>query len=122
VLKSTIEKMSLQKVSIVKILEENVRVLENDLEFRNVKIDTLEKELKIFEEKFKNFPEFSPPIDIISESLPSTSKCGKCEYESDDEIELETHMKSNHLDRKSQNGNNQILFKYDICAFNASKA
>ena len=31
------------------------------------------------------------------ESMPSTSKCGTCDYKSDDETDLQIHMTSNHL-------------------------
>ena len=125
VMKSTIETISREKVNIVKKLEENIKILENDVEFGIVKIDTLEKELRMLEDKLNNVPKLSPPINFTSESVPSTSKCGECDYESDDEIELETHLKSNHVDQNSQDGNNHmktnLLFKCDICAFNARK-
>ena len=34
--------------------------------------------------------------NIHDEDKPSTSKCGKCEYESEDESDIEMHMKSSH--------------------------
>ena len=34
------------------------------------------------------------------EDLPSTSKCGKCEYSSDDEGDLNKHIQSNHGSEK----------------------
>ena len=30
------------------------------------------------------------------EEIPSTSKCGKCDYASDDECDLKLHMESHH--------------------------
>ena len=35
-------------------------------------------------------------MEHSDEDKPSTSKCGKCEYESEDESDIEMHMKSTH--------------------------
>ena len=32
----------------------------------------------------------------MDEDIPSTSKCGQCEYESDEESDLQEHIKENH--------------------------
>jgi hypothetical protein len=88
-------------------LKNNIIMLENGVKSRDLKIAKLKEELSSFE------------------SVPSTSKCGECDYGSDDEIELETHMKSNHVDQTSQDGKNHmetnLLFKCDICAFKTRK-
>ena len=44
-------------------------------------------------------------VEHEEEDLPTTSKCGTCEYKSDDENDLKTHIKSNHV------------IKCDLCSF-----
>ena len=49
--------------------------------------------------------------------MPSTSKCGKCEYESD-ECQMEIYMESNHVDMTIVNmyQNNDCKFDCDNCS------
>ena len=42
----------------------------------------------------------------IDENVPSKSKCGRCDYESDDEGDLRAHMESDHEDE---------IFKCETC-------
>ena len=35
----------------------------------------------------------------IDSDMPSTSKCGKCDYESVDEAEMKMHTKSDHIEK-----------------------
>ena len=80
-----------------KEFEENVTLLENTLECRDKKVYDLEKKLeKIMEE---------PPESYSDDDKPSTSKCGTCEYTSDDESEVKIHMRRKHG------------FKCDVCYY-----
>ena len=47
------------------------------------------------------------------ENLPTTSTCGKCEYNSDDEHELKEHIQLVHPPE---------IFKCDLCSFTANHA
>ena len=90
-------------------LEENVTRLENVVETRDLKIDSLEEELKISEEQTECFncktcevnigtkSDLKKHIDGCSdENLPSTSKCGTCDYKSDGDDDMRVDMKSKH--------------------------
>ena len=61
-------------------------MLENVVKSKNMEIDDLKHLAKETKENM---------IDD-DECQPSTSKCGKCQYESDDESDLLMHIKSNH--------------------------
>ena len=84
-------------------LEENIMMLENVLETRDLKIHELEEEIQKHEEtSYINFVNEmcknginppkelkDPPSSLTSdENLPSTSKCGTKEYESDNEKDV----------------------------------
>ena len=94
-------------------LEETIIMLENVVETRDQKIYTLKEELNSMEEtlpasftpnceRCENAADLNKDSKIhdtivhTDDNLPSTSKCGTCEYESDDETDLKMHMKSEH--------------------------
>ena len=96
-------------------LEENVTMLEYTLESRDQKIYDLEEDIKIFEEKGSasssisldncekttNLEDNSKDHDTFKhsdENLPTTSKCGQCEYQSEDEDSLNEHMQEHVLE------------------------
>ena len=66
--------------------EENTMMLENVVESKIIEISDLKKSLKIIKKDTND----------EDDCQPSTSKCGKCEYESDGENDLLMHIKSNH--------------------------
>lgn len=107
------DKISREKVHTSKHFEETIVMLENVLETRDQTIYDLEEDLKRMEENSsasplpacKNCLEAETSQNILhkhetiehtDEDKPSTSKCGKCEYESEDESDIEMHMKSSH--------------------------
>ena len=113
-LKSLSDKTSKEK-NVIKIkFEENVLMHENNLEARDLKINSLEKKLKDIENDIcevqlsscdkcssesKNESNSQKHIanqDTDDDGKPSTSTCGKCEYESDSEADLAMHMKTKH--------------------------
>ena len=59
--------------------------------------------------------------EITDDCMPSTSKCGKCEYESDEECQMEVHVESNHVDMTNVNTcqNNDCKFDCDNCSYTA---
>ena len=115
-LKDLNDKVSNEKDIISKDLQENVMMLENMLESRDLNIDSLKEKLKILEENIavaqissckkcdfdskeeNDLQKHTSSQHTITEdeSMPSTSKCGECEYESDDETDLKIHMQSKH--------------------------
>jgi hypothetical protein len=48
----------------------------------------------------------------IHEDVPSTSKCGRCDYESDDEGDLRAHLESDH---------EEGIFKCETCGLVCKK-
>ena len=51
--------------------------------------------------------------EYTEENAPSTSKCGKCPYESDDEQDMNIHMNQNHE-------KNTEMFSCDKCSFESN--
>jgi hypothetical protein len=85
-------------------------MLENAIESRYEKTYKLEKELERFEDevivsskpscekcesedKTLNYMKEHDPSEHKDSDMPSSSKCGKCEYESDDEAVMKMHTK-----------------------------
>ena len=111
-LRKTVEKVQCENKKLHEIqidLEENVTMLENVVETRDLKIYSLEKKMRISEEETQCFTckmcdvnirkksDLKKHIDECSdENLPSTSKCGTCDYQSDDDDDMRVHMKSKH--------------------------
>ena len=108
-------------------LEENIMMLENVLETRDLKIHELEEEIQKHEETsnincvcdmctkgINPQKELKDPSSSITsdENLPSTSKCGTCEYESDNENDVIKHKETNHECTNFD-------FSCDSCDFNA---
>ena len=86
-------KLSIEKLEVdEKESEENILMLENVVKSKNMEIDDLKHLAKTKENMIDD-----------DECQPSTSKCGKCQYESVDENDLLMHIKSNHE------------FKCDVC-------
>ena len=82
-------------------LEENVSLLENTIKGRDQEVYDLKQELKKIEE--------AESVNFTDENQPSTSKCGTCEYESDDENDLRMHIKAKHK------------FQCDLCSYVSEK-
>ena len=103
-----------------KTMKERIRKCDNNLEklqSENEKVkkdskakdDTnkaLQSAFKESEKRVKDLEEIIGPqeLDIkrveasvnTDEDLPSTSKCGKCDYESESETDMESHFETNH--------------------------
>ena len=92
-------------------LEENILMLENKLATQDQKVYDLKEELRTIEDTTpiascdkcesvaspeKGFKD-DDKTEHLDENLPSTSNCGKCEYTSDDEEDLNLHIKSVHV-------------------------
>ena len=94
--------------------EENIIMLENKLASRDQKVYELQEEIKTIEEtapitfkavcdKCENVANTEKrlkehgKVNHSDEDIPSTSKCGKCEYNSEDEDDLSQHMEAMHL-------------------------
>ena len=79
-------------------------MLENVLETEMLKVKQLENDIICKRSCYKceNTSEANFELNIQKEKLhgtgdaPTTSKCGACEYESDDENDLNKHVKINH--------------------------
>ena len=102
------EKKSYTKIEQSKLLlEENVAMLQNTLEAKEIKILDLQKEL-IKKKEVNTTPcltcensstskkdlENHERNDHLDEFAPTTSKCGTCDYHSDNESDLEVHLKT----------------------------
>ena len=111
--------------NVVMELEANILMLENVVESRNERIYTLEEEFKQMEETYSTsiIPNCESCEDVADtqsfvnkhdtsnhsdENLPSTSKCGVCDYSSDNEKDVNQHMKRVHE------------FCCNICSFEAN--
>ena len=100
--------------------EETILMMENVLAKEKQKVSDLETKrldsLKYVCENCEN-PVVSKTSlqvhasDLNDENLPSTSKCGTCDYESDDETDFQNHMSSNHINEELQ----IFEIKCDIC-------
>ena len=109
-----IEIMSLRNSHID--LEESVTLLENALKCRDQRVYDLKEELK------KNKEDVTS-LSYSDDDIPTTSKCGTCEYESDSENELKRHIKAKHEDLKKHvcsphgkmNSVNDKGYKCDVC-------
>ena len=102
------EKKSSNKVEQSKLLlQENIAMLENNLETKELKILDLQKELIMKQEvnsstcvtcektaTTKKDLEYHERNEHSDEYAPTTSKCGTCDYQSDKESDLEVHMKT----------------------------
>ena len=73
--------------------ESEIQILKNKLEKESLTDNSCEK--CDVTTKTNKESELHIPIHT-DESAPSTSKCGICKYESDDEIEMEVHANTNH--------------------------
>ena len=110
-----VDKHSKEKRKLSDEMETQIMMLENVVESRDLKIHSLEEELKNVNDEVST--SLTPlceqcakliKSDSVSQkhdgsdheeeenSIPTTSKCGKCEYESDDECEMKKHLKSIH--------------------------
>ena len=91
---------------------DTVVILENTLENKVSEIESLQIKLKTREkcetnEEVEKEMQKHDSEEHLEESLPSTSKCGTCNYDSADENDLKIHMKSNHV------------IMCDLCSFEA---
>ena len=80
-LKNVVERVSKEKVSITKDLQENSMMLENVIESSNIKINSLEERVKEYEDNIR---------------VPETASCKKCAFESKKENNLQEQT-SNQL-------------------------
>ena len=98
-------------------LEATNLMLENNIETRDIRIYSLEEENRNMEEnttisfvcekcvKDANHKKGSKDHISLShsdENLPSTSKCGECDYKSDDENDLQEHRETLHESNKDK--------------------
>ena len=96
------EKVIEKHLTSIKELTENVMILENTVESRNSEIIYLKEEIESDErvnksEKVKSDDKNKSEKDKqTDEDIPSTSKCGKCDYESEEECEMKKHLESKH--------------------------
>ena len=97
----------------IKESEESVLMLENIVKTRDLEILNLNQEMRNVEatNNCQNVTDKNSEKHAISEHvdevMPSTSKCGKCDYESDEESDIKTHIESAHK------------FRCDLCDFQA---
>ena len=94
----------------LKSANDDVLILENTLDNRKSEIESLKEKMvnksnncETCDNAIRNsviselhIPEHTEVIPVDNESVPTTSQCGKCEFESDDETELKVHVKSSH--------------------------
>ena len=106
--KDTLEEIKTAKKTVEKRLkqsEEDNLMLENRLESKCIKVSELEDLVskKSYCEKCENICVANEYLNSqnedmhVEESVPTTSKCGSCEYESEDEIDMNEHIKSKHV-------------------------
>ena len=74
-------------------LEEEVRNMEDTVP---ITFSTMCDEFKRIVEPGKSLKDHSFEYNHSNEDLPSTSKCGKCEYNSEDEVDLKEHINFVH--------------------------
>ena len=98
---------------------DNVHILEHTLQNRLSEIQRLNQKIEDLENQkvepecnnCQNATNKNSEKHSISEhadeDMPSTSKCGKCDYESDEESDIKTHIESAHK------------FRCDLCDFQA---
>ena len=81
-------------------LEENILMLENVVETERGKVKELEKNILQACDKCENVGEFNSELCLQKEKLhtdvPSTSKCGSCEFESPNANDMNTHSQIKH--------------------------
>ena len=94
-LSSSVEKLKMEKLKISKDLEGTKVMLDYAVETCDERIYTLEKELKGIQGEVME-KSSDKDVEQVDDNMPSTSKCGKCDYTSDDESELKVHQNSNH--------------------------
>ena len=118
-LKVMVDKITKERRTVTKEFEDNIVILEHTVESRDEQILALEEELKELKVEITPVNCENCEKNVKSENdnhkdnehadnaddIPSTSKCGKCNYESDDELNMETHVKTNHK------------LKCDLCDF-----
>ena len=93
------EESEVESIDIIQILENTLKNREHDVERLNGEIMDLKNE----KQKLKSDCEIKDRAkDVLDsdEDMPSTSKCGQCDYESDGESdgesEMKTHLESHH--------------------------
>ena len=103
-------KKLIETLSDQKDLEENILILEHVVESKDQQIYNLEQEIKGMEEtddlkvltekdpKKKESNETRINFSILDEDLPSTSKCGTCDFTSNDQNNLEEHREQHSID------------------------
>ena len=92
------DERNIESNDIIVILESTLKNREDDVERMKIEI----VDLKCENQKIKFDYELKEKANDVLESdedRPSTSKCGKCDYESDDEVDLKMHMDSHHETR-----------------------
>ena len=118
--KTTINKVQIleKKLSKTKddLLEasDNMIILESTLENKRLEIERLREKLEHKSESCAvcgDASKSSTKLDLhspdhIDESVPSTSKCGMCDFESDDDSDMLTHKTSDHTNPVNINCNN----------------
>ena len=84
---------------------DTIAILESTLMNEKIECESVKDKLNSFRYSCENCEKTVVPtanldnhsLEHIDESMPSTSKCGTCDYKSDDETDLHIHMTSNHL-------------------------
>ena len=107
----------------LKEASDTIAMLESTVMNGRTEIDSMKEKLNLFEigtfkyscEKCENIDTCKTNLNIhasehTDEDLPSTSKCGTCNYESDDETDLQNHISSNHV-KENQLNESQIKLK-----------
>lgn len=84
-----LEKKAKETKTKLKDALENVEMMECTVENKILEIEQLKCQIG-------NNQSIADTKIQCEEDLPSTSKCGECKYESDEESEMKIHMESNH--------------------------
>jgi hypothetical protein len=94
------EECNIESTDTIEILESNLRNREHDVEKLKAQNKDLENENQKIRLAFESKDRAKDILDS-DEDTPSTSKCGKCDYESDGESDMRVHMESHHETRCS---------------------
>ena len=127
--KESIEKLTIDKSKVENKLnqsEESRMMLENVVESKSDKVAELESKVQYLSSKTA-IPCDKCENTFVSKdtssdhnAIPTTSKCGSCEFESDSENEIQMHMKSGHdllrsvCDFESENKLNMHTCRLDV--------